>query len=76
MTINQTLANVATDVIISNQLGKKWYTSKTLWVNLIASCSIGLQMKYGFIIDANMQALGLSIVNIILRKITKEAITF
>lgn len=76
MSIQQNITTAVSDILVNDSLGKKWYTSKTFWTNVIAAGAIGLQMKFGFIIDANMQALALTIVNIVLRKLTKEPITF
>ena len=54
---------------------KKWYMSKTLWVNIIGLACILIQMlNKEFIVDVEVQATMLSIVNIILRLITKEEI--
>lgn len=56
--------------------GKKWYTSKTLWVNVVSFLAILVQMKLGFVIDPSSQALALTLLNGLLRKITKEAIVW
>jgi hypothetical protein len=66
----------ATDAINTQLSGKPFYQSKTLWTNLIAIVGIGLQAKYGFIISADMQALALSVINLCLRAITKDPVTF
>ena len=55
---------------------KKWYTSKTLWVNAIAAAALILQAKFGFIFDIESQGALLVIVNLILRVITKEEIVW
>jgi hypothetical protein len=75
-TIKDSLTTAAADAILSENTGKKWYTSKTVWVNIIAAGALFAQMKWGFIIDPSTQALVLSGVNLVLRKITKEAIVF
>lgn len=54
---------------------KKWYQSKTIWVNILAGLGLTLQAKYGFIIGPEFQAWGLTIVNVILRWITNSKIT-
>lgn len=54
--------------------GKSWYASKTLWVNAIAFIGLLLQSQVGFILDAEEQAAGLLIVNVVLRLITKDKI--
>lgn len=68
-------AAVAT-AVLDDAVGKKWYSSKTVWTNVVAAGVLLLQLKYGFIIDPTYQSLALSGVNLVLRKITKEAITF
>jgi hypothetical protein len=73
-TIKDAVTNVVTDAVLNDAIGKKWYASKTLWVNVIAAASMLLQTRYGFFIDPIMQGLALSAINIVLRKITKEPI--
>ena len=57
---------------------KKFWHSKTLWVNLIAIVGIVLNSLYGVEIDAELQATFataiLGVINIILRLITKQPI--
>jgi len=53
---------------------KKWYTSKTLWVNLLAMVAIVAQGQFGFVISPEYQLMVLGAINWILRIITKEAI--
>jgi hypothetical protein len=64
----------ATDVLLSNALGKKWYTSKTFWANTVAILALMAQIKYGFLISPELQAIGMSFINVGLRKITSEPI--
>ena len=54
--------------------GKKWYRSKTLWVNLIALISLFLNEKVGVPISESEQVAILSVVNIVLRLITREPV--
>lgn len=75
-TIDSAVTSVITDVVLSNATGKKWYESKTLWVNVIIAVVILIQTKYGFVIDPTMQALALSGINVVLRAVTKEPIIF
>ena len=49
---------------------KKWYASRTLWVNLIAAVALFVQNQYGYAIDPMYQAYILMIVNGALRLIT------
>ena len=53
---------------------KKFYQSKTFWVNVIAAIAIGVQTQTGFVIDPSIQAIGLTVVNTGLRLITKEGL--
>jgi len=54
---------------------KKWYKSKTLWVNAIAFTAMLVQSYYGFVIAAEEQAAIIVVVNLILRAITKEGLS-
>lgn len=53
---------------------KKFYTSKTLWVNTVAIIALFVQTKTGFIVPPELQAGALSLINMALRLITKEPI--
>lgn len=55
---------------------KNWYTSKTLWTNVIGIAVIAVQGQYGFIVDPGIQTAILAVINIVLRKITKEEIVW
>ncbi len=55
---------------------KKWYVSKTVWVNAIALFAMIAQMQTGFIVTPDLQAVLLTLVNLGLRTITKEQITW
>lgn len=50
---------------------KPWYTSKTLWLNLIAVTVLLLQTRFGFVIEPEAQAGLLAVINIVLRAVTK-----
>jgi hypothetical protein len=51
---------------------KKWYTSKTLWVNLLSILAILAQTYAGNdIVSPEIQAALLGIINVILRGVTK-----
>jgi len=54
--------------------GKKWYASKTVWVNLIAIVALFLQTQLGFVLDADEQVGILAVINIVLRLFTKEQV--
>lgn len=53
-------------------LGKRWYLSKTLWVNAIALVALFLQSQYGFVIDAEEQVAIVAVINLVLRFVTKQ----
>ncbi|MDW7643434.1 MAG: hypothetical protein SCI25_00165 [Desulfuromonadales bacterium] len=56
--------------------GKKFWLSKTFWVNLLALVFIVLQSLTGLELSAEAQVSLLSLVNIGLRLVTKEAVTW
>lgn len=56
-------------------MGKKWYTSKTIWVNVIAAVSSFVTSQFGYKISVELQAGILMGVNIFLRAITKEPLS-
>lgn len=52
---------------------KIWWKSKTLWVNVIGVAALLIQnYSGGFILDAEVQATLLGLINLILRMVTKE----
>ena len=52
---------------------KKWYLSKTLWVNWIAVAAVVLQVATGVeITPAELQAGLIPLINLILRFVTRE----
>ena len=55
---------------------KKWYYSKTIWLNIFAMASIYLQMEFGFLFSLELQTAALSLINLWLRKVTKEEIVW
>jgi hypothetical protein len=56
---------------------KKWYLSKTLWVNVISLIAIIAQLVTGKeIISKEAQGLFLTGINIILRIVTKHELIF
>lgn len=52
----------------------KWYQSKTLWLNILALIASIVQWKYKLIIPGEIQGMILTILNIILRLDTSQAI--
>lgn len=75
-TVKENLTAAATDALVNNALGKKWYESKMLWTNILAAVALAAQIKYGFVIDMEYQSLGLAFINVVLRSITKDAIVW
>ena len=53
---------------------KKFWQSKTFWVNVLATVGIVVQSQTGFVVDPSIQAIGLAVVNTGLRLITKEGL--
>jgi len=54
---------------------KKWYTSKTVWINLIALSALVVQTQTGFIMTPEIQAMALTLVNLAVRAVTKQELT-
>ena len=54
---------------------KKWYLSKTLWLNLLAIVALVAQGEFGYILDAEAQAAILAAINLMLRIVTKEGLS-
>ena len=58
-------------------MGKKWYESKTIWANVLATGAIILQTATGKnILPVDQQMIILSVINLVLRAITKDNITW
>ena len=74
--VNSAIAAAASDALVSQVTGKKFYLSKTFWVNIVCAAELGLQMRYGFVIGAELQALALTAINLGLRKITNQPVTW
>jgi hypothetical protein len=53
---------------------KKIHQSKTIIVNVIALVGMIVQMQTGFVISVAEQAAILTVINIVLRLVTKEAV--
>lgn len=54
---------------------KPWYTSKTLWVQVIAGAAIAIQSQTGFVISGELQAAVLLLVNVAVRAFTSSELT-
>lgn len=55
---------------------KRILYSKTIWVNLLAFIAFWIQKEYGFVINEDLQMEALTLINIALRFVTKEAIAW
>jgi len=55
---------------------KPWYHSKTVWANIIAGAALIVQAQYGFLATPELQALAVTGINLMLRAVTKEEITW
>jgi len=53
---------------------KKWYLSRTVWMNVAALLAAIITEAFGYDVDEKYVALFLTLMNLILRKVTKEAI--
>ena len=56
-------------------MGKKFWLSKTLWVNVLAAVALFVQNQYGWAIPMEYQGYALMVINLVLRTITKEELT-
>lgn len=54
---------------------KKWYQSKTLWVNALAALAFFVQAQFGYVVPMELQATVLAAINLILRAVTKEGLS-
>jgi hypothetical protein len=70
--------NVATSVVeavvVGEVTGKKWYQSKTLWTNIVASGILAAELKWGFPLSPIYQMFALAGINIALRFVTKQSL--
>jgi len=53
---------------------KKFYLSKTFWINVLAIVALVVQTQTGFVISAELEVSILAIINVILRAITHTSI--
>jgi hypothetical protein len=56
--------------------GKPFYTSKMIWLNLIALVASLIQARYGLVMSPEEQGVILTVLNLILRSVTKEEIVW
>ena len=55
---------------------KKFWLSKTFWVNILALVALVIQSQTNYIISAEAQVSILAVVNMALRLITKKEVTW
>ena len=73
---NEKLVEAANEAVVGQLTGKKWYFSKTFWTNMVAGAVIVVQARYGFLVPAEYQLIGLSLINMGLRSITKTPVVW
>jgi hypothetical protein len=73
---NKSLVEATAEAVEGAVTGKKFWMSKTFWVNVLAGAAMLAQMRVGFVVSPELQAMGLTVVNLMLRKITKEPVTW
>lgn len=54
---------------------KKWYQSRTLWLNVVGAVAYFVQAQFGFVVPESIQIQLLAALNIALRFDTDEAIS-
>ena len=54
---------------------KRWYTSKMVWLNLLAIVALIAQAEFGYLLDAEAQAVILATINLLLRALTKKGLS-
>lgn len=61
---------------MAKEILKKWYESKTLWLNLIMALGIGTQIltQADLPLDPEWQAFLLAVINAVLRLVTEKRI--
>lgn len=57
-------------------MSKAFYFSKTFWVNLIALIVLAVQTQTGYVVAPEIQVAALSLINVVLRAITRQPITW
>ena len=55
-------------------MNKKWYRSKSVWLNVIMLAGVFFQEQLGLTLTIEEQGAVITIVNLILRVITKEGL--
>lgn len=55
-------------------MNKKWWTSKTLWANVIFALAGFVQTQFGYVIDPQIQIYIVAAINFGLRFVTNTAV--
>jgi len=55
---------------------KSILTSKTIWVNVVAVAATFAATRFGIVIDASTQVAILGVVNLVLRIVTKQPVSW
>ena len=69
---NEAISAALNEAALAQVTGKKFYSSKTFWVNVIMGVALIIQTKFGFVIGPELQALAITAINLGLRKVTSE----
>jgi len=57
-------------------MGKKFWLSKTFWVNALAMVALIIQSQTGFVVGPEKQMAALGVINTLLRFATKEPVVW
>ena len=57
-------------------MGKKFWKSKSFWVNILAIGAIIAQSQTGYVVSPETQVTILGFINLVLRLVTKEEIVW
>ena len=55
---------------------KKWWMSRTFWANVVAIICLIVRGQYGYTLSPEEEGIIFFLLNLILRKITKQPITW
>ena len=73
--VTEEVVNVVVEESVATKV-KHVFESKTIWVNLLAFIAFAIEKKYGFVIDQDLQLQALTLINIVLRFVTKDPIAW
>ncbi len=71
---NTAIAAAMSEAIEGQLTGKKFWQSKTFWANIVLGGAVIVQTQTGFVIGPELQSLIIVGINLVLRKITKDAV--